>query len=105
MLFHAKIEVNLPIDLEPERQKSLLNAERERALELQKSGSWVHLWRIAGERGNISIFDVANADELNDLLWSLPLFPYMSIATTALAQHPSALVPSTLPRSDSEREQ
>ncbi|MCW4459862.1 muconolactone Delta-isomerase [Microbacterium sp. MPKO10] len=99
MLFHAKIEVNLPTDLEPEKQKQLVTAERERALELQRSGSWVHLWRIAGERGNISIFDVASADELNDLLWSLPLFPYMSIVVTALAQHPSALTPSTAPAS------
>ena len=49
------------------------------------------LWRIVGKYSNISIFEVDSGDELHDLLSSLPLYPYMTIAVTDLAQHPSKL--------------
>ncbi|HVL20329.1 MAG TPA: muconolactone Delta-isomerase family protein [Amaricoccus sp.] len=49
------------------------------------------LWRIAGEYANVSIFDVADRDELHALLSTLPLFPFMTVAVTPLARHPSAL--------------
>ncbi len=47
--------------------------------EYQRSGEWLHLWRIAGKFGNISIFDVSDHDRLHEILWSLPLFPFMTI--------------------------
>jgi len=34
---------------------------------------------------------VASNDELHTLLSQLPLFPYMKISVTPLAQHPSAI--------------
>ena len=37
----------------------------------------------------VSVFDVAGNDELHALLAGLPLFPYMDIAVTPLATHPS----------------
>jgi muconolactone D-isomerase len=61
------------------------------AQQLQKDGQWRHLWRVVGEYANYSVFDVASNDELHDLLSKLPLFPYMQIAVTPLARHPSAL--------------
>jgi muconolactone D-isomerase len=39
---------------------------------------------------NISVFDVANHDELHALLSTLPLFPFMQIAVMPLATPPSA---------------
>jgi muconolactone D-isomerase len=45
-----------------------------------------------GEYANVSIFDVADHDELHTLLSNLPLFPYMQIKVTPLAKHPSAIV-------------
>lgn len=33
--------------------------------------------------------DVESNDRLHELLWSLPLFPYMTIEVTPLATHPS----------------
>jgi muconolactone D-isomerase len=69
-----------------------LNAkEHEVPQELQRSGKWVHLWRVAGKSQNVSIFRVADADELHRILTSLPLFPYMAIDVTALARHPGAI--------------
>ena len=42
-----------------------------------------------GQYSNISIFDVKDNERLHEILWGLPLFPYMSIEVTPLATHPS----------------
>jgi muconolactone D-isomerase len=89
MLFHVRMDVAIPHDLDPEARADLVAREKERALELQRSGVWPELWRVVGEYANISIFDVASNDELHELLSSLPLFPYMTIRVTPLATHPS----------------
>ncbi|MGW7686281.1 muconolactone Delta-isomerase [Kribbella sp. NPDC054772] len=91
MLFHVRMDVHLPPDLDPDVRAELVGRERERAIELQNSGVWPELWRIVGEYANFSIFDVASNDELHDLLSSLPLFPYMTIQVTPLAKHPSKI--------------
>ncbi|MDF2471850.1 MAG: catC, partial [Rhodococcus erythropolis] len=52
---------------------------------------WVHLWRIVGQFSNISIFDVESADELHEILWNLPLFPYMTIEVMPLTKHGSSI--------------
>ncbi|GAA4865076.1 muconolactone Delta-isomerase [Pseudonocardia benzenivorans] len=91
MLFHVKMDVAVSRDLDPDERARLVGTEKERALELQRAGTWVHLWRIVGQYSNISIFDVDSTDELHEILWSLPLFPFMRVQVTPLAQHPSAL--------------
>jgi muconolactone D-isomerase len=91
MLFHVRMDVAVPRDLDPEERTRLLSTEKERALEHQRAGKWVHLWRVVGQYSNISVFDVASGDELHEILWSLPLFPFMTIQVTPLTEHPSAL--------------
>lgn len=91
MLFHVRMDVSLPADLDPEVRAELVGRERARALELQRAGVWPQLWRIVGEYANFSIFDVESNDALHELLSSLPLFPYLRIHVTPLAQHPSKL--------------
>jgi muconolactone D-isomerase len=91
MLFHVRMDVAIPHDLDPDERHRLVTTEKERALELQRSGAWPHLWRVVGEYSNISIFDVDSNDELHTLLSSLPLHPFMTIRVTPLAQHPSDL--------------
>ncbi|WP_214366110.1 muconolactone Delta-isomerase [Pseudonocardia sp. H11422] len=91
MLFHVKMDVAVPRDLDPAERETLLATEKARALELQRAGTWVHLWRVVGQYSNISIFDVGSTDELHEILWTLPLFPFMKIQVTPLAQHPSDL--------------
>jgi muconolactone D-isomerase len=93
VLFLVHMEVRLPPDMPPEEADALKAREREMAQGLQRDGRWRHLWRIAGRYANASVFDVASPDELHDLLSGLPLFPYMDIAVTALARHPSAIDP------------
>ena len=91
MLFHVRMDVALPRDLNPAERDTLLATEKARALELQREGSWVHLWRVVGQYSNVSIFDVDSGDELHRILWNLPLFPFMKVQVTPLAEHPSAL--------------
>jgi muconolactone D-isomerase len=91
MLFHVRMDVAIPRDLDPTERTERLATEKARALELQRSGKWVSIWRVVGAYSNVSIFDVESADELHEILWNLPLFPFMTVAVTALTEHPSAL--------------
>jgi muconolactone D-isomerase len=91
MLFHVRMDVAVPRDLDPDERATLLATEKARALELQRKGAWVHLWRVVGQYSNVSIFDVESSDELHEILWNLPLFPFMTVAVTPLTEHPSSL--------------
>ena len=89
MLFHVRMDVNLPHDMDADVRADIVAREKAYSQELQRSGKWPHLWRIVGEYSNISIFDVESNDELHQLLSGLPLFPHMTIKVTPLAEHPS----------------
>ena len=91
MLYLVRMDVNLPHDMPAERAEALKTTERQRAQALQRSGTWRHLWRVAGRYANVSIFDVKSTDELHQILSALPLFPYMQIEVTALCRHPSSV--------------
>lgn len=92
MLYMVEMTVNIPHSLDPEVANEIKRREKEYAQQLQREGKWRHLWRVVGEYANVSIFDVASNDELHQLLSGLPLFPYMQIQVTPLANHPSSIV-------------
>lgn len=91
MLFHVRMDVSIPHDLDPAERETLVATEKARALELQRAGVWPHLWRIVGRYSNISVFDIESNDDLHDILSTLPLYPFMTIQVTPLATHPSNL--------------
>ncbi|OEZ66955.1 muconolactone delta-isomerase [Janthinobacterium sp. HH103] len=91
MLFHVRMNVNLPLNIPAEQAAQLKQTEKELAQRLQHEGKWRHLWRIAGQYANVSVFDVDSVDELHNLLTSLPLFPYMQIDVMPLCRHPSSV--------------
>ncbi|MFD7999540.1 muconolactone Delta-isomerase [Streptomyces mirabilis] len=91
MLFLVRMDVEIPRDLAPEVRADLVAREKAYCQELQRSGEWVDIWRCVGQYANVSVFDVAGNEELHRILWNLPLFPYMRIEVTPLAQHPSDL--------------
>jgi muconolactone D-isomerase len=91
MLFHVQISVRVPADADMTKIKALSAEEIERAKALQYVGKWMHIWRVAGKWANVSIFNVDSADELHEILTSLPLFPYMEIEVTALCHHPASI--------------
>jgi len=49
MLFHVRMDVAIPHQIDPAERTRLVTAERERALALQEAGTWLHLWRIVGK--------------------------------------------------------
>ena len=91
MLYHVRMDVHPPQNMEPAKFDAIKAAEKAYAQDLQRSGKWVHLWRIVGEYSNISIFDVADNEELQTILSGLPLFPFMRVKVMPLARHPSAI--------------
>ena len=91
MLFQVQIEVRIPDHVDRAAVDRLGKLEHERAAELQRSGKWQHLWRIAGRFANVSIFEVDSNDELHAILESLPFYPYMNVEVTPLCRHPGAI--------------
>jgi len=91
MLFHVRMDVNIPVDMDPAAANEIKAREKAYSQDLQKSGKWRHIWRLAGEYANYSIFDVQSNQELHDILTGLPLYPYMKISVTALCRHPSSI--------------
>lgn len=91
MLFHVRMDVDIPRDLDPAVREDVVARERAYSQDLQRSGEWAHIWRIVGLYSNVSIFDVASNARLHEILSGLPLFPYMRIEVTALTEHPSAI--------------
>jgi len=89
MLFHVRMDVRLPHDLDADARADIVAREKAYAQDLQRAGKWPHLWRVVGEYANISIFDVDSNDELHELLSGLLLFPFMDVEVMPLATHPS----------------
>lgn len=91
MLFQVEMDVRLPHDMPAEKADALKAEERARAGDLQRAGTWRHLWRHAGRYANTSVFDVESPQALHDILSTLPLFPFMEMKVTALCRHPSSI--------------
>lgn len=91
MLFHIRMDVNIPAALPQEQAAAIKAREKAYSQELQASGKWRHLWRLAGQYSNISIFDTDSVEELHALISALPLFPFMKIEVMPLCRHPSSI--------------
>lgn len=91
MIFHVRMDVKLPLDIDAAFAAQLKADEKKRFQQLQSNGKWRHIWRIVGQYANVSVFDVDSPTELHDLLMSLPLFPYMEVTVMPLCRHPSSV--------------
>lgn len=91
MLYHVRMDVLIPLNMEKVKVAELKATEKMLSQELQEQGKWRHIWRLAGEYSNFSIFDVESHEELHEILMSLPLYPYMKVEVTPLLRHPSSV--------------
>ncbi|AOB31361.1 muconolactone delta-isomerase [Bordetella sp. H567] len=91
MLFHVRMDVNIPTGMDPAVVDEIKAREKAYSQALQEKGVWRHIWRIAGEYANFSIFDVESNQALHDILTGLPLYPYMKVTVTPLCRHPSSI--------------
>jgi muconolactone D-isomerase len=88
-LYAVRMDVALPPDRDPAARDDLLAREKAYSQRWQRSGHWPHIWRCVGQYANLSVFAVDSNEQLHQILWGLPLFPYMTITVTPLAAHPS----------------
>ncbi|HEV2252937.1 MAG TPA: muconolactone Delta-isomerase family protein [Streptosporangiaceae bacterium] len=63
--------------------------EAERAKELAAQGYLRRLWTLAGRGRALGLWQAASPAEMQALLRSLPLDPWMTVQTTPLTPHPS----------------
>ncbi|OFT81682.1 muconolactone Delta-isomerase [Corynebacterium sp. HMSC29G08] len=89
MLFLARMDVTFPESLTPEQVADFQAAEKQYSGDLQRKGTMKGIWRVVGEYANYSIYDVADNDELHRVLSGFPMYPYMKIKVTPLADHPN----------------
>lgn len=88
MEFLVEISTTFPDGKDPDEIAEIKGRERERGMELMANGQLRRIWRHPGRRASLSLYRVADANELHDLLSSLPQFPWMDIQVTPLANHP-----------------
>jgi muconolactone delta-isomerase len=63
--------------------------EAERAEELAGQGHLRRLWRLPGRGRSLGLWQAAGPAQLQAILRSLPLDPWMTVQTTPLTPHPS----------------
>jgi muconolactone delta-isomerase len=63
--------------------------EVRRAKELAGQGHLLRLWRLPGASRALGLWNAANPAELQALVKSLPMDPWMTVETTPLSRHPS----------------
>jgi muconolactone delta-isomerase len=63
--------------------------EAERAAELGRQGHLLRLWQVPSQGNSLGQWRAADPAEMQALLKTLPLDPYMTVDTTPLTPHPS----------------
>ncbi|HAU4370485.1 TPA: muconolactone Delta-isomerase [Citrobacter amalonaticus] len=91
MLFKVDMTVKIPYGMPANEIEEIKSREKAYSQQLQRDGKWRHIWRVAGQYANVSIFDVDDAEELHRILMALPLYPFMDIRIEALCRHPSSI--------------
>jgi muconolactone D-isomerase len=88
--FLVELKTTFPEDMADAEIARLRAAEAVRAGQLAAEGHLVRLWRPVGELRSIGLWRAADEDRLrSDVLGTLPLFPWMTAAVTAVAPHPN----------------
>lgn len=66
---------------------ALLEQERVVGRRLYEDGKIRHIWRVPGRYSALTLYDVDSTEELDKLLWSLPIWRFMDIEVEPLAEH------------------
>jgi muconolactone D-isomerase len=82
------VQVDLrPVDIDAEEERRLRVEERNTGQGYRREGVLTRIWRLPGRRSSISLWKVADADQLHERLSGFPLFQWMEITVTPLARH------------------
>lgn len=88
MEFLVEISTEFSPGMDPDEIAEIKGREREMGVRLMADGLLRRIWRFPGRRASLSLYRVADANELHGILSSLPQFPWMDIEVTPLADHP-----------------
>ncbi|NDV09712.1 muconolactone delta-isomerase [Rhodococcus sp. IEGM 248] len=88
--FLVEIVTTVPDGTPPSEVDARRAAEALRAKELSSAGRLVRLWRPVGELRSIGVWCADDEADLHaNVLDTLPLRPWMSVAVTPLGSHPN----------------
>lgn len=88
MEFLLKGELVVPSDFPQEQLEEMKAREIARGAELAAAGVFLRQWRVPGRRAVWTLWQAADATELQAALESLPLYPFFDIEIHPLADHP-----------------
>ncbi|HET6188847.1 MAG TPA: muconolactone Delta-isomerase family protein, partial [Trebonia sp.] len=63
--------------------------EARRTKQLAGQGHLLRLWRLPGRSRALGLWNAGSPAEMQAMLKSLPMDPWMTVETTPLSQHPS----------------
>lgn len=84
--------ITIPDDAPEAEIRERLDGEGTRVAELADEGHALRVWKPLpddGRRRALGLYRAASDSELETILDSLPLRPWMDITVTALAEHPN----------------
>jgi muconolactone D-isomerase len=84
--------ITIPDDAPPPEIEQRLAGETTRVAELAAQGHALRVWKPLPEDGRrraLGLYRAASDEELEAILDSLPLRPWMEVSVTALAKHPN----------------
>jgi muconolactone delta-isomerase len=87
--FLTTFTVKVPSGTGVDAEAAVEAGEARRTAELAGDGHLIRLWRLPGEGRNLGHWQAGDADQMADLLRSLPMFAWLDIDTVALTRHPS----------------
>ena len=92
MDYLVEFTITLPDDAPPAEIEQRLAGETTRVAELAAQGHAVRIWKPLPEDGRrraLGLYRAASDEELDAILDSLPLRPWMELSVTSLAEHPN----------------
>jgi len=87
--FLLTFTVAVPTDAPTGTVDATFEREADRARELAVEGALERLWTLPGEGSGLGLWRASDTPGLQAIVASLPLYPWMSVETTALTSHPS----------------
>ena len=87
--FLTTFAIAIPEDTARDAVADAESREAERAKELAGQGHLRRLWTLPGDGHALGLWQAASPAEMQAILRSLPLDPWMTVQTTPLSPHPS----------------
>jgi muconolactone delta-isomerase len=79
----------IPEGTPAQEAEDTIAAEADSARELARQGHLLRLWRLPpGGPGALGLWRASDAAEMQAILQALPLWPWMTVHTTPLTEHP-----------------